>query len=56
MFDLIYRIIGYVQTGTYTGTIDGYCIQICGALLCILTVVFLDWLRLLFRALINRLK
>lgn len=56
MFNLVKQIIDYTQTSQYSSTIDGYMVWACCAIMVILTIVFCDWLRLLFRALIHKLR
>lgn len=57
MYQIINQIIGYVQGGQYSmTTYEQYCITCCVGLIFILTVVTCDWLRLLFKSLINKIR
>ena len=57
MYSVINQIIGWVQTGQYSmSTYEQYCITCCVGLIFILTVVTCDWLRLLFKSLINKIR
>lgn len=57
MYQIISQIIGYIQGGQYSmSTYEQYCITCSVGLIFILTVTTLDWLRLLFKALINKIR
>lgn len=57
MWQIINNIIQYTQTGQYSmTTYEQYCITCCVGLIFILTVVTCDWLRQLFKALINKIR
>lgn len=57
MFQLIDNIIHYVQTGQYNFTTYDQYITACSVgLILILTIVTCDWLRTLFKALINKIR
>lgn len=53
MFDLIKNIINY-PTGTGYTNIDSYVIYICGAIIILLTCIFIDLIFKVFRAFIPR--
>lgn len=57
MLNIIQDIIGYTQTGQYSmTTYEQYCIA-CGlTLIMILTVITADWLKSLFKSLINKIR
>lgn len=56
MFDIIRDIISYTSSGSYTSTIDQYACACCCGIILILTVVTCDWLRTLFKALVNKIR
>lgn len=57
MYQIIQSIIGYVQSGQYSmTTYEQYCITTCVGLIFILTIVTCDWLRALFKSLINKIR
>ena len=56
MFAVIENIINYNQSQQYMSTYDQYCIAVCCALILILTLVTAEWLRQLFKSLINKIR
>lgn len=56
MFNIIRDIINYTQSSSYTSTFEQYCWACCVGLILILTIVTCDWLRTLFKALVNKLR
>lgn len=57
MFQLIQQIIGYTQSGQYNfTTYEQYCVACGVGLILILTIVTCDWLRQLFKALVNKIR
>lgn len=53
MYDLIRNIISY-PSGTGYSNIDSYIVYICGAVIILLTAVFIDLIFKVFRAFIPR--
>lgn len=56
MFQTIYNIINYTQSSQYTTTLDQYVYACCCGLILILTIITADWLRTLFKALVNKIR
>lgn len=56
MFSIIQQILNFNSGSQYTSTLDQYTYACCCGLILILTVVTCDWLRTLFKALINKIR
>lgn len=56
MYDIIKNVVNFTVSSQYMTTADQYMLSTCMALIVILTIVTLDWLRALFRSLINRIR
>ncbi len=56
MFDILWQIIGYSQSGSYQTTGESTVLYLSCAVFIIVFVTLLDWTRNLFRSLFNRIK
>lgn len=58
MYQIIQNIIGWSQGSGYNSmtTYEQYCIACALTLLMILTIITCDWLKQLFKSLINRIR
>jgi len=56
MYQIINNIIRYTQSSQYASTYDQYIWACCIGLILILTVVTCDWLKQLFKSLVNKIR
>lgn len=56
MYSIIQQIINYTSSSQYVSTFEQYAFATCCGLILILTIVTCDWLRTLFKALINKIR
>lgn len=56
MYDLLKALIGFTQSGNYIQTYEAYIVCACCAFVIVGSVMLLDFWRLLFRAIINKIR
>lgn len=56
MYSLIRQIINFNQSSSYLSSEESLILSVCGTLIVLLFIVTIDWWRLLFKSLINKLK